>query len=146
MKKILIIDDNIVNREQAAQMIQRMQAEAVSFADGPSGVDYLRSRDVDLILMDIRMPGMDGAQVTKIIRDAERPRGRTPIIALTAYGGVDQFEPYRQAGMNGFISKPLTLEKMKDIFDRWIEKKPQVIQQRIERKSRIKFGFWRDPV
>src|SRR4051812_12938429 len=122
MKKVLVIDDNPVNREQALLLIKQMGAEVNAVPDGPSAVSYLRSKDVDLILMDIRMPGMDGVQAAKYIRAAEVPRGRTPIIAVTAYGGKDAFEPYREAGMNGFISKPLRLEKLQDIWKRWVEK------------------------
>jgi CheY-like chemotaxis protein len=80
--------------------------------NGKDAVEMLSGNDVDVVLMDYRMPVMDGLQATRMIRAWGNAKSRVPIIALTANAFDDDREECRQAGMNEFISKPITLDDL----------------------------------
>lgn len=104
IKKILVVEDNLMNQKLAAVILENNGFETVIAGNGRKAVEFLKANKADLILMDIQMPGMDGYKTTKIIRD-ELKIG-TPIIAMTAHALSGEKEKCLQAGMNDYLSKP----------------------------------------
>ena len=106
---ILVAEDNSVNQEVAQQMLQRHGYSVTIANNGREAVKLIQdSREFDLILMDIQMPEMDGFQATATIREIESKRSRrTPIVAMTAHAMKGDRERCLEAGMDGYISKPV---------------------------------------
>ena len=111
--RVLVVDDSEINREVAKRILEADGAEVFAAADGQEAVDWLRERPqgVDLVLMDIQMPVMDGYTATHEIRDTLGLR-ELPVIALTAGAFKAQQEAAMAAGMNGFLSKPYNVEQI----------------------------------
>jgi PAS domain S-box-containing protein len=111
--RVLVVDDSEINREVAKRILEADGAEVFAAADGQEAVDWLRERPlgVDLVLMDIQMPVMDGYTATHEIRDTLQLR-ELPVIALTAGAFKAQQEAAMAAGMNGFLSKPYNVEQI----------------------------------
>jgi CheY-like chemotaxis protein len=107
--RVLIVEDNATNRLIAGRMLQAMGAVVETADDGVQGVEAVeRAQGFDLIFMDIQMPGMDGVEATRRIRDLGGPAAATPILAMTANALAHQQASYIAAGMNGAVAKPLS--------------------------------------
>ena len=106
--RILIVEDNATNRLIAARMLESLGAYIETANDGAAGVEAATRQAFDLILMDIQMPVMDGVAATRAIRRQSGPGATTPIIAMTANVFAHQQDAYREAGMTGAVSKPLS--------------------------------------
>jgi signal transduction histidine kinase/CheY-like chemotaxis protein len=122
--EILAAEDNSVNRA----VLQALLAPAgctVHFAeDGPQVIEAFRKRRFDLVLMDISMPTMDGVEAMEKIRAVERERGeasRTPIIAVSAHAMRQQVDHYLAVGFDGYVTKPVTTERLLAEIARVIE-------------------------
>jgi signal transduction histidine kinase/CheY-like chemotaxis protein/HPt (histidine-containing phosphotransfer) domain-containing protein len=109
--RILLVEDNPLNRQLAAMLLGGRGHAVVSAADGSEAIRRFFESDFDLVLMDIQMPGMDGFETTRRIRDRETGR-RVPIYALSARVLDDDRERCRAAGMDGFIGKPIRREEL----------------------------------
>ncbi|MDO8294807.1 MAG: response regulator [Caulobacter sp.] len=109
---ILIVDDNATNRMVAEALCEMFDCTSEQAVDGVEALDAVQARRFDLILMDIKMPRMDGVAATKAIRALPGPAGRTPIIALTANADPDDVRGYLEAGMNDVVEKPIKAERM----------------------------------
>jgi signal transduction histidine kinase/DNA-binding response OmpR family regulator/HPt (histidine-containing phosphotransfer) domain-containing protein len=107
--RILLAEDNSVNQEVARQMLQRHGYSVTIASNGREAVKLIEdSLEFDLILMDIQMPEMDGYQAMTSIREIEKKRSRrTPIVAMTAHAMKGDRERCLEAGMDGYISKPV---------------------------------------
>jgi CheY-like chemotaxis protein len=107
---VLVVDDNDINREVATRLLCKIGCAAESVAHGEAALDLLRERTFDVVFMDVQMPGMDGYETTRRIRAAEveARQARTPIIALTADAVEGVEENCRTAGMDSFLTKPVT--------------------------------------
>ena len=107
--RVLAAEDNDANRVILHEYLKLLGADATMVSDGKEAVDAWNDREFDLILMDIRMPVMDGVEATRRIRRIERDTGclRTPIIALTANVMSHQVDEYIAAGMDHSLAKPL---------------------------------------
>jgi CheY-like chemotaxis protein/signal transduction histidine kinase len=104
---ILIVDDNATNRMVAEALCEMFDCTSEQVEDGVEAVEAATARPFDLILMDIRMPRMDGVAATRAIRALPGPAGQTPIIALTANADPEDAKTYLAAGMNGVVEKPI---------------------------------------
>jgi CheY-like chemotaxis protein len=109
---ILVVDDNATNRMVAQSLVEMFDCTSEAAEDGEAAVEAARSGRFDLILMDIRMPRMDGIAATRAIRALPAPVGLTPIIALTANADPEDAEAYLAAGMNGVVEKPMKPEHL----------------------------------
>ena len=108
--RILVADDSAINRDVAQGFLQAA-GHSVAFAeDGVEAVAQATAADFDLILMDVRMPRMDGLEATRRIRALPGPHGRVPIVALTAQAFAEQLGECRHAEMDGYLTKPFTME------------------------------------
>jgi signal transduction histidine kinase/ActR/RegA family two-component response regulator len=110
--RLRVAEDNEVNREVLAAMIDGLGQEAHFAQDGREALDAAASQDFDLVLMDLHMPGMDGIEAARAIRALEGGRSRVPIAALTADAFDDTRERCMAAGMDAFLPKPVSVEAL----------------------------------
>ncbi|MBC7888043.1 MAG: response regulator [Ferruginibacter sp.] len=122
-KKILVVDDNQVNRLLAATILKNYGATVFEAVNGKEALDALVDREIDLVLMDIQMPVMDGIKATAIIR--ERISKSLPVIAFTANAIQDDNDKCVEAGMNAFISKPFSKKDLLNVVAFWLNKNPK---------------------
>ena len=110
--RILIADDNAVNREVIIEVLRQLGVTAEVAKDGQEAIDAWQQSNFDLIFMDCSMPVIDGYAATAKIRELEAAGGKTktPIIALTAHIAGDNTEKWQNAGMDDFITKPFTIQ------------------------------------
>ena len=114
-KCVLIVDDNDFNRELVKDILEDEDITVYEAEDGSSAIELLESEqadDIDVVLMDMRMPGMDGIETTKIIRTKNGKCTEVPIIAMTADGFETDIGMLQKAGMNGLISKPVDVNTL----------------------------------
>jgi two-component system, sensor histidine kinase len=109
---ILVVDDNATNRMVAQSLVEMFDCTSESAEDGEEAVEAAQTGRFDLILMDIRMPRMDGVAATRAIRALPGRLGAVPIIALTANADPEDAEGYLAAGMNGVVEKPMKPEHL----------------------------------
>ena len=109
---ILVVDDNATNRMVAQSLVEMFDCTSESADDGVEAVEAARTGRFDLILMDIRMPRMDGVAATRAIRALPDRIGAVPIIALTANADPEDAAGYLAAGMNGVVEKPMKPEQL----------------------------------
>ncbi len=118
--RILVVEDDAVNRLAMIRMLERSGIEVLRANDGQEALEVLREHAVDCIFMDIQMPRLDGEQATRIIRTApefERMRS-VPIVALTAYAMQDDKERFLKAGMDDYMAKPLDFQAILQLLER----------------------------
>ena len=115
-KSLLIVEDNPINRTVLTDMLSGLGHEVVEAEDGFRGHELAADRVFDLIIMDISMPGMDGIQTTAEIRRSQGPNQSTRIFGLTAYGDEENSKRAEAAGMNGFFTKPIRLQSLRQIL------------------------------
>jgi len=106
--RILIVDDNRTNRIVGLKTLEALGASADTAESGEAAISAMTTVPYDLVLMDINMPGMDGMEATRRVRQLGGSLAQTPIIALTADVMSHHTAAYRAAGMNGFVPKPFT--------------------------------------
>jgi len=109
---VLVVDDNATNRMVAQALCEMFDCTCESANDGAEAVEAARGGRFDLILMDIKMPVMDGVAATRAIRAMGGPASLVPIIALTANAEPEDAEGYLAAGMNGVVEKPMKPEHL----------------------------------
>ncbi|HKU43542.1 MAG TPA: ATP-binding protein, partial [Polyangiales bacterium] len=125
-RRVLIAEDNRVNQRVAARLVEKLGCEADVVASGEAVLEAARSTDYGLILMDCEMPGMDGYEATRRLRAGQDRASELPIIALTAHAAADQEQRCLAAGMNGFLTKPITLEQLRLTLQRWLGDLPLI--------------------
>jgi signal transduction histidine kinase/DNA-binding response OmpR family regulator len=107
-KRVLLVEDGVVNQQVAKSLLRRHGDEVVLARNGLEAIAEYEARHFDLILMDVQMPGMDGLEATRMIRERERATGRhTPIVALTASAMEGDRDRCLAAGMDGYLAKPV---------------------------------------
>ncbi len=118
---ILIAEDSDVNIEILKAMLSKFETNLVIAKDGRKALEFYKARRIDLILMDINMPVMDGLEATKEIRRFERAenRGQTPIIAVTAHVKPGDQHLCIAASMNDYLHKPLKISDLQRAFKIW---------------------------
>ena len=118
--RVLVVEDNLVNQMVAVKHLEHLGIEAELVANGAEAVDALSKADYDLVFMDCQMPVMDGYAATRAIREQEiRSQRHTPIVAMTANAVPGDAEKCRQAGMDDYLSKPITRADLQRILDSW---------------------------
>jgi signal transduction histidine kinase/CheY-like chemotaxis protein len=112
-KKILLAEDNAINQLVARNVLEQWGVELKVVENGRQAVEHLEFNRVDLILMDLQMPEMDGYQASRLIRQMKNGLyASLPIIALTASSQYEVSEQYRRSGMNDFLNKPFNPEEL----------------------------------
>ncbi|WP_293713741.1 response regulator [uncultured Parabacteroides sp.] len=122
-KRILVVEDNDLNREIAYELLKETKAEIETAVDGQDAVDKVSAspeRYYDLIIMDIQMPVMNGLEATKAIRLLDRKDIKDmPIVAMSANAFAEDVQLSLEAGMNEHIPKPIEVEKLYSIMGKW---------------------------
>ena len=118
---VLIADDNATNRVVAQALCEMFGCTSETVEDGQEAVDAVKSRPFDLILMDIKMPRLDGVGATLAIRALTGDAGRIPIIALTANADPDDAKAYLAAGMAAVVEKPIKPERLRLVMNTALE-------------------------
>ncbi len=120
--RVLLVEDNRVNRMIATSLLDKMGVTAAVAENGQEAVDAVASEAWDLILMDCQMPVMDGYDATRAIRELEKERGgHVPIVALTASARESDKRKCLESGMDGFLSKPLTIDELRTAVVEWLQ-------------------------
>lgn len=115
MKEIscLIVDDIFVNRFLLREVVKDICTSIFEADNGRTAIEILQKNKIDIVLMDIEMPVMNGIETTKYIRSKFLPPyNRVPIIALTAHNPADFFDDYNNAGFDDLLTKPYSFEKI----------------------------------
>ena len=115
--RILLAEDNIINRHVATRMLTRMGHTVEAVEDGARAVEAAAAGGHDVILMDMMMPEVDGLTATRTIRAAAFPAHAIPIIGLTANALASDRAACEAAGMNGFLTKPVTAERLRAVLE-----------------------------
>ena len=117
---ILITDDNLINQKVATRLLQQFGYEPVVASNGAEAIAALERKFFDVVLMDVQMPGIDGLETTRRIREAERATGRPParIIAMTANAMIGDREKCLGAGMDDYLSKPVRPETVQQALEK----------------------------
>ncbi len=118
-RKVLVVEDNAVNRMVTKRLLEKLGHEVDVVCDGESAIRRVQEAQWDLVLMDVNMPGIDGLQATRFIRNSLVGRGLVPIVALTASATADDRNECLTVGMNDFLSKPICLEALRKVIERW---------------------------
>ncbi len=114
--KILLVEDNKINRLVARDMLEKAGHKVTEAHDGREGIHFAGQIRYDAILMDISMPEVDGVTATETIRGEDGPNRDTPIVALTAHALPDDLERFRKAGVTGTLVKPLTRDALERVL------------------------------
>jgi signal transduction histidine kinase/ActR/RegA family two-component response regulator len=117
-QRVLLVEDNPVNRMVAGEMLSMLDCEVVLAENGREALALLAQAPVDLILMDLQMPVMDGISATRALRAREVAQGlpRTRVIALSGNSAADYGDACTEAGMDGFLVKPVSLESLQSVL------------------------------
>ncbi|MEO9035665.1 MAG: response regulator, partial [Gemmatimonadaceae bacterium] len=116
--RVLLAEDNAVNRRLAMALLERRHAIVTVAVDGREAINAWAPGRFDVVLMDIQMPELDGLEVTRLIRSREADDEHLPIIALTARAMAGDREKCLEAGMDGYITKPLRAPELAAELDR----------------------------
>ena len=123
-KRILLAEDNEINREIAVELIGMQGAQVECAVNGREAVELFSASGpnyYDLIFMDLQMPVMDGLAATRAIRALPRTDSRSvPIVAMTANAFVEDIQSCRKAGMDGHLAKPISLQQLTDVLRHWL--------------------------
>ncbi|MDR2892103.1 MAG: response regulator [Deltaproteobacteria bacterium] len=121
--KFLLVEDNLINQEIALSILDELGAETDIANNGAEGVRAFLAKDYDLILMDVRMPVLDGLEATRTIRASGKHDAlAVPIVAMTANALREDRESSAQAGMNGHVAKPIDLNELKSVIYQHVKK------------------------
>ena len=114
-RRVLVVDDNAVNRTLVTALLERMGIIVDSADDGRSALVRIAAGGHDLVMMDMEMPGMDGLSATRALRadEARTGRPRLPVVALTANAMVDDRARCEAAGMDGYLAKPIAVAQLR---------------------------------
>jgi len=113
MNKILLVEDNEMNRDMLSRRLERKGFEVVIAIDGQAGVDMAASTNPDIILMDLSLPVIDGWEATRRIKADPATQG-IPVIALTAHAMKEDEQKARDAGCDDYDTKPVNLNRLLD--------------------------------
>jgi PAS domain S-box-containing protein len=123
--RLLVVEDNPVNRLVALRMIENRNHTATTAANGQEALDILEHEEFDCVLMDVQMPLMDGFEATAAIRRRERNTGRhIPIVAMTAHAMTGYREHCLAAGMDDYLTKPIRAEDLFAVIERVLRTRP----------------------
>ncbi len=124
-RRVLLAEDNVINRRLAARLIEKQGCTPLLATNGQEVLELLSHVPVDLILMDVRMPGLDGLETTRRIREREKSSGgHLPIVVLTAHAMKGDRERCLAAGADDYLAKPIEPLRMAAVFHRYLRSGP----------------------
>jgi len=133
---ILLVDDDLVSAFAATRLLEKRGAQVCHVENGALALEALRAGDFDLVLMDVQMPVMDGVTATHAIRSGEAGEAarELPVVALTAYAMESDIANFLNAGMDDYLSKPVSLESLEAGIRKWLSDDQKI-------KNDNKFGL-----
>jgi len=111
MAKILLVEDNEMNRDMLTRRLERKGHQVVIAVDGQQAIEFAAAQTPDLILMDMSLPVVDGWEATRRLKAGEATR-QIPIIALTAHAMAEDERKAREVGCNDYDTKPIELQRL----------------------------------
>jgi CheY-like chemotaxis protein len=119
LKHVLVVDDDKTNRIIVGKILERFDVTYQIVESGEKSIEAISNSKFDIILMDIEMPGMDGYETTKVIRNSEKINNKDPlkIVALSAHTANEFKQKARLSGMNDFLSKPVKITELKALIE-----------------------------
>ncbi|HEX3054366.1 MAG TPA: response regulator [Aggregatilineaceae bacterium] len=126
-KQILIVDDDVMLCRLSSIYLERRGHTTILAYDGPGGISHYQASQPDLVVLDVAMPGMSGFDVARRIRNIEHEQGwkRAPIILLTAYARSFFMAAGSEAGIDSYLTKPITPDQLLKHLERFLEDKPE---------------------
>ncbi|UFH54452.1 PAS domain S-box protein [Spirosoma sp. KNUC1025] len=124
---ILVAEDNLMNQRYVSGLLKKWGVTFTIANDGQQAVDLCKKQKFDLVLMDIQMPVLDGYEASIAIRSIDNLNQQVPIIALTASAMLDQKEMSVKVGMNGFLSKPFSPDKLLEVLKLYASEKQSMV-------------------
>jgi len=122
--RILIVDDIYINRLLLKEIVKKFCTFYFEAQNGKEAIDILLREDIDVVLMDIEMPVMNGIETTKYIRETlSSPKKFTPIIALTAHNPDNFFVDFKNVGFNKLLTKPYSMDSLLECIESVCNKK-----------------------
>jgi two-component system cell cycle response regulator DivK len=147
-QKILVVEDNELNLKLFCDLLRAHDYEAEPVRDGREAVERARSFRPDLIIMDIQMPWISGLELIEQLKADEELKG-TPIMAVTAYAAKGDEERIRDAGAEGYVSKPISLMRFIEAVRGLLAAAPAAVEMSVERRFAVEpgrlFDAWLDP-
>ena len=124
--RILLAEDNVINQKVVAALLKKLDLRADTVANGEEALDALSTLPYDIVLMDVQMPEMDGLTATRRIRSPESAvrNHRIPVIAMTARAMKGDQEICMAAGMDDYVTKPITIETLAAVLKKWLPAEP----------------------
>ena len=119
-KKILVVDDEKHVRDSCIRLLQRKRFDADGAESGEIALEKLKKESYDLVLLDVRMPGMDGIEV---LRQAKQIVPDLLVLVLTGHGTIDTANEAMELGAAGFIRKPIAIENLAESIDEALQRK-----------------------
>ncbi len=120
MSKILLVEDNELNRDMLSRRLKKRGFEIEIAIDGQQGIDMARAGNPNLILLDMSLPVIDGWDAARTLKNGEDTKG-IPIIALTAHAMAGDREKALEAGCDDYDTKPVELPRLLEKIGRWID-------------------------
>jgi len=117
--QVLVVEDNEVNRLVASELLDGLGLRVSCASSGLDAIERLRAERFDLVLMDIQMPGLDGVETTRRIRELADHR-HTPVVALTAHAMLGDRQRFLDAGMDDYLAKPIEEAELVRVLARWL--------------------------
>jgi CheY-like chemotaxis protein len=116
-KKLLLSEDDLFSREMMVYLLKKTGAELITATDGRETLKMFKQHGADLVLLDIRLPELDGYQVLKEIRSSDPD---TIVIAQTAYAMLDEISKFKQAGFNDYLIKPVSDDELYGLLHKYL--------------------------
>ncbi len=133
--RILLAEDNLTNQQVALGILKKFGLRADAVANGREVLHALETIPYDLVLMDVQMPEMDGLEATTIIREGAGAWREIPIIAMTAHAMQGYRDKCLQAGMNDYVSKPVSPHALAEVLEKWLPKDSAAVMRESGSKS-----------
>lgn len=142
IKRILVVDDDAINQTMAKEFLEKRGYEVGIAGTGADALGLMDQHPFDLVLMDMRMPGMDGCAAAAEIRRREGNGWHVPIVALTACAGPKDREKCLNAGMNDYLLKPVLWKALETALEHWLRLHPSPGAPREDRSTETSAQSW----
>lgn len=120
--RVLVVEDHRLNLILVQEVLSLFRCTALTALNGADAVLAVQTGPIDLVLMDVQLPVLDGAEATRVIRQWEAAQGcaRIPVVGLTAHALPAEIQRCREAGMDEVLTKPFTLDALRDALSRFL--------------------------